>query len=388
MDNVAPATIADPYAQQQQARRYASLRRRGGLAGQLLALAFVITLLFGPARWLAGFVAALGWWPLATALYVSILFLVYAVISLPLDYWAGYRLPHQFGQSHQPSAGWWADYAKATLLTLVVLIIAVEGAQLMLHIAGGWWWLLTALGAAACMVFFTLIFPVFLLPLFYKFKPLTGPLLPRLLALSERAGKPVRAVYEVEFSSKTQAANAGLTGLGPTRRIIVSDTMLAHYSEDEIEAVMGHELGHQVYNHILIGLALQSGLIFVGLYLADVLLRWAVPTFGYAGLTDLAALPLIALLLAALAILTLPLLNAYSRAAERACDRYSVQLVGKPIALGHALLKLAGQSLSELEPPRWVKLLFYTHPPIAERLRPLGFVRNPDLEVNADARQD
>lgn len=390
LENIAQAgtVIADPYRQQARARQYASLRRLASFADLAAMLGFVGLLLLGPARWLADFAAQVSdWWPLTAAIFVVVTFLLYLLVTLPLDYWGGHALPRQFEQSRQTVGGWLADYLKGSLLTLVVLVVAVVGAEAMLRLAGDWWWLLTALAATLCMAFFTLIFPVVLLPLFYRFSPYDGPLRSRLLELSRRAGKPVQGVYEIEFSRKTQAANAGLTGLGPTRRIIISDTMLANYSDDEIEAVMGHELGHQVYNHILIGLAIQAGLIFAGFFLADMMLRWAVPTFGYRGLTDLAALPLILLVLAALAVVTLPLFNAYSRAAESACDRYSVQLVGKPMPLGTALLKLAGQNLSEIDPPDWVKLLFYTHPPIGERLRPLGFVRKSELEAQ-NGKQD
>src|SRR5256885_6231438 len=121
------------------------------------------------------------------------------------------------------------------------------------------------------------IAPVVLFPIFYKFEPLQNEdLKQRLVRLSERAGTRVRGVYKWRLSEKSKKANAALTGLGTTRRIILADTLLDHYSQDEIEAVLAHELGHHVHRHIVKSIVVQAGITLAGFFFAKEIPRYAV----------------------------------------------------------------------------------------------------------------
>jgi STE24 endopeptidase len=211
--------------------------------------------------------------------------------------------------------------------------------------------------------------PVLLMPIFYKFRTLDDPqLVGRLTALAERAGTKVRGVYVMDMSSRTTAANAMLTGLGRTRRIILGDTLLANYTEDEIETVLAHELAHHVHNDLPRFLAVEAAIIFVSMWLASILLTWGLRHFGFRGVDDVAALPLIMVAVALFGLVTMPLGNLISRQAERAADLYALQSTGKVAAFRSVMTKLAGQNLSEANPPTWVRVLFHGHPTVSERI--------------------
>ena len=176
----------------------------------------------------------------------------------------------------------------------------------------------------SCFIFFAQIAPVVLFPLFYKFKPLENDALrTRLLRLSDRAGTHVREVYEWELSEKSKKANAALAGLGATRRIILADTLLQNYSDDEIESVLAHELGHHVHKHIMKGIAVEVVVSFFGFWITAEILRYAVERGMFESLHDFANLPLLVLASTVMSFLLMPLMNAYSRSKEREADRYA-----------------------------------------------------------------
>jgi STE24 endopeptidase len=193
-------------------------------------------------------------------------------------------------------------------------------------------------------------------------------LVERLTALSERAGARVNGVFTLDFSARTTVANAGLMGLGRTRRIVLGDTLYGNYTPEEIEAILAHELGHHVHHDIGRGIAVNALFTLSGLWFASVVLRWGVQAFGFRGPGDVAAFPLLALVALLFGIATLPLGNAYSRWRERLADRFALQITGNPRAFGTAMLKLADQNLTEAEPEPWVVWLLYSHPTIGERV--------------------
>jgi STE24 endopeptidase len=213
--------------------------------------------------------------------------------------------------------------------------------------------------------------PVVLFPIFYKFEPLDDEeLRRRLVVLSERAGTRVRGVYRWKLSEKSKKANAALTGLGATRRIILADTLLDNYSSDEIEAVLAHELGHHVHRHILKSIFVQATVTFIGFYAANWALHYAVDQhlFSFDQISDFANLPLLALVSIVLSFLLMPALNAYSRYNERQADRYAFESIPSIDPFVSSMNKLAEQNLAERTPAKWVEWFFHSHPSISRRL--------------------
>jgi len=365
------ATIPLP-ADSAESRRYNRIRRWMGVSDFALGLVFLIVLL------------ALGWtgmlrdlayreasqnYSLAVFLYVSMLMLISKAIGLPLDYY-GFRLEHRFHLSNQRLRSWLWDELKSLLIGLVLATIVVELVYLLLRQVPQHWWLIAWAVFLGFMVLLAQLAPVLLFPIFYKFEPLENEELKRrLIVLSERAGTRVRGVYRWHLSEKSKKANAALTGLGATRRIILADTLLDNYSNDEIEAVLAHELGHHVHRHILKSIFVQAAITFFGFWLANEVLRYAVDRRHlFETMADFANLPLLILVSTILSFLLMPALNAYSRFNERQADRYCFESVASVEPFISSMNKLAEQNLAEKTPSRWVEWFFHSHPAITKRV--------------------
>jgi STE24 endopeptidase len=305
----------------------------------------------------------------ALFLYVLMLMLIGKAISTPLDYY-GFRLEHRYHLSKQRLRSWLWDECKGLLIGLVMATIVVELIYYLLRQAPQYWWLIAWAAFLGLMVLLAQLAPVVLLPIFYKFEPLENEELKRrLIVLSERAGTRVRGVYRWHLSEKSTKANAALTGLGATRRIILADTLLDNYSDDEVEAVLAHELGHHVHRHILKSIFVQAGITLFGFWLANEVLRYAVERRNmFETLSDFANLPLLILVSTVLSFLLMPALNAYSRFNERQADRYCFESVASVQPFISSMNKLAEQNLAEKTPARWIEFLLHSHPAITKRV--------------------
>jgi STE24 endopeptidase len=308
-------------------------------------------------------------YPFAVFLYVLMLMVISKVIGTPLEYY-GFRLEHRYNLSNQKLSSWLWDEAKGWLLGLVFASLIVELLYTLMRHNPQYWWLIAWAVFLGLMVLLAQLAPVVLFPIFYKFEPLENDELKRrLIVLSERAGTRVRGVYKWHLSEKSKKANAALTGLGATRRIILADTLLDNYSDDEIEAVLAHELGHHVHRHILKSIFVQAGITFFGFWLANEVLRYAVDRRNmFEAMSDFANLPLLILVSTVLSFLLMPALNAYSRFNERQADRYCFQSVASVEPFVSSMNKLAEQNLSEKTPSRWVEWLLHSHPAITKRV--------------------
>jgi STE24 endopeptidase len=369
-------TTLDP-ERQQKAKEYARIRRRLLLVDLALGGVFVLAWLFsGASLWLGNQVVGwVGQYPLwvssllSVALYAAVFGAIYGLLDAPLSYYSGFVLPHRYGLSVQTWRAWLWDRAKGAALGGILGLVLLEVMYALLRASPHWWWLWTALVMLFLTVILSNLSPILIFPLFYKFTPLDDEeLVTRLTRLAERAGARVRGVYRFDMSSKTVEANAAVVGLGNTRRIILGDTLLANFSPDEIETVLAHELGHHVHGDLGKGILVQSALTLGGLWLASLILRWGVIAFGFAGIADVAAMPLLALAMGVFGLVTMPLSNAYSRWRESMADRYALETTCKPQAFAAAMTRLADQNLSEADPERWVEVLLYSHPAISRRV--------------------
>lgn len=360
---------------QRLAREYAGIRRRlFFLELGATALGVVLLIAMGWSTllrdWAEG-TSANPW--VVVALYGVALGVIYTLLTLPLGFYGSYALPHRYGLSTQTLGGWIADNVKELALSALFGLAGLELLYWLLRTFPDWWWALMAALAWLFGVAMAQLAPVLIMPLFFKFRPLDDPeLAQRLTSLAERAGTRVRGVFVMDMSSRTTAANAMLAGMGRTRRIILGDTLLEGYTHDEIETILAHELAHHVHNDLLKGLAAQAALMPAGMWVASLVLGWGVGAFGFRGIEDVAALPLFAVAMMAFGLVSLPLGNFMSRRMERAADRYAIRTTGKRDAFRSVMLKLASQNLAEAEPPAWVRFLFYSHPPISERIRAAG----------------
>jgi STE24 endopeptidase len=300
----------------------------------------------------------LGWFGNAVVWAVVVLAAV-SVASLPFDLWRGLVRERRFGLSTQTLRGWLADRAKGEAIELVLAGAVWGSAIALVHAFPRWWPLPAAAALALFVLLMSFVAPVVLEPVFNRFRPLEDErLAAELRGLAERAGVPVRSVLVADASRRTTRTNAYVSGLGPTRRVVVWDTLLADAGESELKLIVAHELGHRRDRHVLKGTLLgMAGAA------ALVLVLWA--ALGTPAPGDF---PRAALLFTGVELLALPILAAISRRWERAADRCSLELTGDREAFVRAHVSLARKNLSDLDPPRLAYLMLFTHPTPTERL--------------------
>jgi STE24 endopeptidase len=365
-------TTLDP-EKQKQAKQYSRIRRRLWLVDTLFSGLYMAAWLFlgwsvSLRDWLAS--TTTNAWMLV-ALYIAVLGGIYSVLNLPLGYYAGFVLPHRFGQSNQSFKDWVVDQLKGLAIGAPLGLLMLELLYLALRLTGDLWWLWVAGGLLLFNVLLSNLAPVLIMPLFNKYIPLGDEhkdLQDRLLKLAERAKTKVKGVFKFDMSKRTKAANAALTGLGNTRRIILGDTLINEFTVDEVETILAHELGHHVHRDIPFLIAFGTLSTTLGLFIASQALDLAIGRFGFTGPSDIAAFPALALILGAYGLLTMPLDNALSRWRENMADDYALASTNKAEAFASAFTRLANQNLGEIDPEKWVVFMFHTHPPLGQRI--------------------
>jgi STE24 endopeptidase len=357
--------------------RYHRRRRRADFAGTVLVGGFLLVLALSGAAtlvrsafewltaWMPGSVAPL----VAAALYLSGLVAAVHALELPFAWYQGYWLERRYGLSRQILPHWLADHVKAVTASSAVMATGLVTVYVCMALWPDRWWIAAATAFTVAMVLLARLAPVVLLPIFYRVRPLRREgLSERLVRLADRAGAPVLGVYEWAISGHTSKANAALAGIGRSRRILLSDTMLDAYSDDEIEVVLAHELAHHVHRDLWLGMALRTVTVFVGAFLAAEVVRAATPWLGLRAPLDAASAPLLLLVAGAWSFALVPVANAMSRAQERRADRFALRVTGNPGAFVTAMRRLGHQNLAEDRPSALARWLFYSHPPLGERI--------------------
>ncbi len=302
-------------------------------------------------------------------LFAAAVGLAQSVLTLPLGFYSGFVIEHRFGLSNQSIGRWVWERIKGILVGAPLMVIVLCVLYYSLERYGRLWWLPVGIVMTLFSVILARIAPVVIMPLFYRFTPIQdGALKERILRLCSSAGLRVEGVFSFNLSKNTKKANAGFTGIGRSRRIILGDTLMEHFTEDEVETVFAHELGHYRYRHIAAGIATGTITTFLGLFLAARLYDVLLPVFGFGSVADVAALPLLAILISLYGLVTSPVVNMIARRHERQADRYAVQTTGNGAAFVSALQKLASMNLADPEPHPVVEFLFYSHPSVSRRI--------------------
>ena len=353
------------------ARRYARIRYRLLLADLLIGALFLIAF-----QW-SGISRALAqWWAGRTSMaaaviagYLAVFGAAHYVVTLPLQCYSSFHLEHRFGLSRLTLRGWLVREAKRVALSAAFGLLLVEGLYALLRAAPASWPVWATVGWVIVSIVLARVFPTLLLPIFYKTAPLEhGELVTRLLALCQRVGLPALGVFRFNLGAETRKANAALAGLGTTRRVLLSDTLIAEFTPEEIEGVLAHELAHHRYRHITKMLLISAAGSWLAFAVSRVVgARW-VAWLGLRGLSDIAGFPILMLWLSVLGLLGLPLQNSLSRYFEWQADRFAVEIATLPRAFADALRRLSTLNLADPSPPRWVVWLFYDHPPITDRI--------------------
>jgi STE24 endopeptidase len=307
---------------------------------------------------------------LVVALYALIGYFIFWLVSLPFDYFRGFSLEHRFELSNETSGSWFRDNVKMSTISLLIVLCFVEGIYNFMWLSPTYWWFFTWLVSVFFIAFFMYVAPIWMMPLFYKFSKLKdAELLDRLTKLADKARIKIIGVFEMKAGAKTKKSIAALTGVGNTRRMLLSDTFLSNSSYDEIECTMGHEIGHHVYGHIWKSTVMFSGAFLFMLFLASQILQAASGFFGLERVDSAASLPLLAFVLGLFYAAFVPLTNTLSRRAEGHCDQYALDLVEKPDAYISKMVKLCDQNLRYAYPHPLIESLFYDHPSGRNRIK-------------------
>jgi len=310
-----------------------------------------------------------GWlgniWAIRVA-YVLIFSVGFFLLDLPTG-WLGYRVEKRYELSNQSPSSWIKDQFKGLGINLTLSLVGFLLLFWLINATANWWVFIWAI-ITVITVFIQFIAPTVIMPLFYDFEPVeNAELKEKLENLAERAGLDLVGVFNMKASEKTSKGIGALTGIGSSRRIILSDTMLDNFSQAEIESVMAHEMGHHKYNDIWVLLLVQSLFALLGFYLIATFLG---PMLGFFGLeSNVSGLPVILGAMELLLFLLSPLQNWLSRVREKVADGFSLEISSQPEALGRALVKLSQQNLGNPAPPRWVELIFRDHPSGLSRVK-------------------
>lgn len=370
------ARITDYFSQDDLARsrRYTGPRYALGFAS--LAVGFVVAALLGlgaPTRALGAWAERIagGRWPVTALLLVAMISLAGTLAALPLSIARNLYHERRWGLSTQTLGGYLSDVSKGALVEIVIGAVAATGFLLIARRLPSGWPFAAGGFAVALTVILVVIYPLVYEPLFNKFTRVDGETASRIRALAQTAGVKVGDVLVADASRRTTKLNAYVSGLGATKRVVLYDTLLEKSPPEEVDLVVAHELGHVVHRDVLrgtmvgcLGAAGAVALIWL-LFRSGALLRW----IGASGPGDPRILPFLALVIALATILTLPAANAFSRHVEASADRFAVDLTRDAETAIKVEVSLARQNIADLQPNAFVRVWFYTHPPVLDRIR-------------------
>ena len=354
-----------------QAKEYSRQKIQLTIYRLLLTFLFLIVILLsGASLFLKGVIE--DWtqnFYIQAGLYLVVFNLVYDLIFLGLDFYSSFVLEHRFSLSNQTILNWIKQGIKKCLLSLALCIVAGEILYVFLRHFPNTWWLLVTAGWFLLTVVLGKIAPVLIIPLFYKCNPLGNESLKKtLLDLCTTCGVGIKRVFEIKLSKETRKVNAAVAGFGKSKRILLSDTLLRDYSDDEIKAVFAHELAHVCLRHVCKILMFGALISLISFYLAYVSFDKSLDFFGFKQIYDIAAFPLLALILLLIGLVFIPLQNGFLRHLEKKADMFALSHIGNKESFISMLKKLCKQNLSDPAPGKLVRILFYTHPSISERI--------------------
>ena len=301
--------------------------------------------------------------------FLFVLGIFSSILFAPVNFYTGFYLEHKYQLSNQTFGKWILENLKSSLVSLVIGIPLMLVFYFTLNQFGDLWWLLFAIVLFFFSVVLAQIFPVLILPIFYKLTPIDNEeLKTKVQSLASDAGIKIENIYKFNMSKNTKKANAAFTGLGKTKRIILGDTLIDNYSNEEIETVIAHELGHYKRKHIIKNIIIGTVTSFLTLFLIAFLYKNSLGWFDFYSITQIAALPLLALWSMLIGLIQSPLGNILSRKFEYEADEYAIDSTKMPKEFINTLEKLTEQNLGDKEPHPFVEWFFYSHPSIKNRI--------------------
>lgn len=291
------------------------------------------------------------------------------ILGFPLHFYASFILEHKFRLSNQGFFAWLKDDIKRGAISFFVFVVFMQALYLFIRNFQTTWWIWIALFWFLTTVFLAQITPTFIIPLFFKYYPVGEELKQKIIALSKKCGVKILDVYKIDFSRKTRKLNAALTGIGRTKRVILADNLINEFTDEEIEGVLAHEFGHHKLLHIWKLIIFGFAVTFISFYALSLLLSEITILLKAENLYDMAIFPSVMLVLFVAGFLMMPAQNAFSRKLERDADLFALKATKNKKAFISLMNKLSDRNLADPHPMGLVKIFFYDHPPISERIK-------------------
>jgi STE24 endopeptidase len=342
-----------------------------GVGNVILLLAFFGGLLAVYDRWVTSMDGSFIW---RGVLFFLILLFIETLLGIPFSLYRNFKVERQYGFNTMPLRLWTSDLMKSIAISSILgMIVTIASLSIVLS-SPRWWWLWVWAFFLAFSLLMMYIAPYVIEPLFFKFEPVKAEgLEEKVRLLMERAGVRVSRVFQVDASRRSRHSNAYFTGIGKVKRIVLFDTLIGQMSQDEILAVLAHEVGHWKKRHVLKRVLITEMAAFAGLFIAYRLLQWdgLAALIGSSDLSFYAKVIVVGFLGSLIMFPLTPLFTFMSRRDEREADRFASALTGSPEALADALIKLSRENLSNLHPHPLYAKFYYSHPPVVERIQTL-----------------
>lgn len=302
---------------------------------------------------------------LQNLIYILFYFLLSWVLSFPLSVYADYFREHQYGLSNLTFGGWFAENSQGLAVGIILGAPMVTFLYVALRKTGQRWWIWGASGAIFFIMLIQFIAPVFISPIFNKYEPLEeGALKQEILAMARANDIPAENVYKFDASKQTKRVSANVSGFASTTRISLNDNLLNRCTPDEIKAVMGHEMGHYVLNHVYKGVIEFGVLIFIVFAILNWSLNKLIATpganWGIESISDVAGLPLVIVLIGVIFFFATPVTNTMIRTQEMEADQFGLNAAREPDAEAHVDMMLS--EYRKVDPGKWEEIFFFDHP--------------------------
>ncbi len=309
--------------------------------------------------------------PSGIVFFYFLFFSIYSlIISFPMSFYSSFILEHEYHLSNQTLASWFWEWMKKQLLGFVISTPLILLLYILIWHFPTSWWILGWLGYAIFSLVMGKLFPVLIVPLFYKYSPIADEVLKkRIEALATRFDLKIQNISSLNLSKTTKKANAAFTGFGKTKRVILGDTLLQSFSHDEIETVLAHELGHYKHRDILKQVILSAILSFIGFWLAYQILNSFSYSLGYLGPGDVRSFPLFSLIFFIFGLIMSPAGNTFSRYVENKADEFALDATKNRQSFISAMQKLSDMNLADPNPSLLIEFFLYDHPPVGKRIQ-------------------
>jgi len=305
-------------------------------------------------------------------IFIYIFSFILSFLMFPFSVYFEFVIEKKYGFSNMTARMFITDIIKSTIIGIIISFPLLLALFWFVDRTGDLWWIFAFIFTAIFQIILMILYPLVIAPIFNKFQKLEeGSLTERLFKLASKLDFNISGIFKMDGSKRSRHSNAYFTGIGKSKRIVLFDTLLNLLGDNEIEAVLAHEIGHYKKRHVIQIITFSLAVVFCGFFIISLLLNYEplFAAFGFAGSSTYGIITLIMLYSSPFTFLLAPLFNFFSRKNEYEADRFAVLAVENKESLKNALLKLGKDNLSNPVPHPLYSFFYYSHPVLSERLK-------------------